>query len=54
MGDNIKIDFLETGYKDVERIHLTKKRIQWLAIVNRLIDSFSTKGREFIEYLKEY
>jgi len=27
--DNIKLDFKETGCKDVECIHLASERVQW-------------------------
>jgi hypothetical protein len=38
MEDSIKIDFKETGYEDVDCIHLTQDRDMWYSPVNTLIN----------------
>jgi hypothetical protein len=34
MGDNIKMNFEETGCKGVDKINLAQDRDQWYALVN--------------------
>jgi len=36
--DNIKIDFKEIGFVDMNWIHLTSNRNQWWAVVNTVMN----------------
>jgi hypothetical protein len=38
MGDNIKTDRNEIGWKDAERIHLAQDRDKWRAVVNAVMN----------------
>jgi hypothetical protein len=53
MGDNIRIDVRETGWKGVDWIHLAQDGDQWQAVVNNESSGF-IKGWEFLVSLNEY
>jgi hypothetical protein len=36
--DNIRMDLRETGWEDVDWIHLVQDRDQWQALVNTVMD----------------
>jgi hypothetical protein len=49
--DNIKMDFGEIGFGDVDWIHLAQDRYRWRALVNTDEPSGSIKCGEFLDYL---
>jgi hypothetical protein len=49
MEDNIKMDTVKTGCEVVDWIHLAQDRVQWRAIVNRLMNlRITKKGGNFL------
>jgi len=36
--DNIKMDFWEMGWEDVDWIHMAQDKDQWLAVVNTVMN----------------
>jgi hypothetical protein len=36
--DNIRMDLMEVGWKDVDWIHIAEDRDQWRAVVNNLMN----------------
>jgi hypothetical protein len=47
--DNITVDLWETGWKNVDWIHLAEDRDQWLNLVNTNEPFGSIKGEKFLD-----
>jgi hypothetical protein len=49
------MDLRETGWEDVDEIHLAQDRDQWWALMNVVMNpGGSMKEREYLDWLNDY
>jgi hypothetical protein len=51
MGEELKMDLREIGWRNVEWVHLVQDRVRWRAVVNAVMNIRVLAPRSYLVYL---